>query len=303
MDTTKWPSPETVEQALRLWGLTEKDIARVLWDVAAQADREFLKEYQSALSRWAEYMNDTQTKVIVTLDGRDTAGKWSNIKRVTEQFNNSMFWVTAFPWIPSQKERDGDNWFQRYEEYFPKWRMVRFFDRSWYNRAWVEAAMGFCTEQEYNWFMENVSDFERDRIIWKWYEYLKIYLSITKQTQKDRIDIRNATPRNPWKSSEIDAQATEKWWYYSLAKQRILEQTDSDHAPWIILDSNKKFRSAVEIIKAMIRTNDEVRSAVESELSTDLSPDLEVRRTASQELEIMRERWEIDKKSGFKFAT
>lgn len=300
-----------MEQASLPWALSEilwsnsqlrpEDIKNILRYVQEGEERDVLKKYQGALSLWAEHTQDTKQKIILTLDGRDTAGKWSNIKRVTEQLNIGRYGTKAFPWIPSAEEKLWDNWFKRYEKFFPEDGKMRFFDRSWYNRAGVEAAMGFCTQAEYDWFMENVNRFEKERIIDLWYDYLKIYLSITKNTQKKRLKIREK-PRKAWKSSPIDAVAQEKWSYYTLAKKKTLELTDSAHAPWIVLDSNEKQLSAIEIIKAVVGTTHEVRKMVENDLSIDLSPNTDIRRTAQQELELMQQRWEIPtKKTDFKF--
>ena len=99
--------------------------------------------------------------------------------------------------------------------------------------------------------MTHVNGFEKEEIVDKGFDFLKIHLSITKDTQKERLNRRKHV-RKRWKSSPIDAQAQEKWGFYTLAKQKMLELTDSAHAPWIVLDSNEKFLSAVEIIKAMV---------------------------------------------------
>jgi polyphosphate kinase 2 (PPK2 family) len=147
--------------------------------------------------------------------------------------------------------------------------------------------MGFCTQEEYDWFMQHVNTFEKERIINTGYDFLKIYLSIGKDIQKNRLKARENV-RKRWKSSPVDAQAQEKWGQYTLAKWQILEHTDTEHAPWIILDSTQRFLSAVEIIKAMIGTREEVRSLIEKDLSIDLSPNTEIRRNGTQELERMR---------------
>lgn len=57
---------------------------------------DFLRDYQSALSLWAEHTTDTKQRIIVTLDGRDTAGKGSNIKRVTEYLDIKRYDEVAF---------------------------------------------------------------------------------------------------------------------------------------------------------------------------------------------------------------
>lgn len=261
----------------------------------------YLNEYRWALSKWAEYTNDTKHKVIVTLDGRDTAGKGSNIRRVTEYFDFKRFNIKAYP-IPTDEEKKWYNWYNRYSKDFPQpWKVV-LFDRSWYNRAWVEAAMWFCTEAEYNWFMEHVNQFEKDQIIDMWISFAKIYLSITKNTQVERLKWRETNMKSR-KSSIIDSKAQEKWNYYTLAKVKILEMTDSKHAPWTVIDSNEKLLSSVEIIKLIIKSVAEVANIVEKELSIDLSPNKAIVRTAKEELLRMKKEWILKSmKKEFHFA-
>lgn len=259
-----------------------------------------LNEYRWALSLWAEHTNDTKQKVIVTLDGRDTAWKWSNIKRVTEYFDLKRHNVYAY-WIPSSEERIDYNWFKRYRDNFPKEWQVSFFDRSWYNRVWVEAAMWFCTQEEYEWFMQNVANFEKEQIIDAWIKFIKVYLTITQESQKQRLKNRESA-RKRWKSSPIDKVAQEKWNYYTRAKVKMLELTNSESTPWTILDSNERWLSAIEIIKAIINTTSEVASLVEKDLWIDLSPNRNVRRTTQEELKRMEETWILEKmKSEFHF--
>lgn len=269
-------------------------VGKILSLIEKHEQDTLLREYQGALSLWAEHIQDTKNRIIVTLDGRDTAWKGSNIKRITEQLNPTRFNISAFG-IPTPEEKDWDNWFKRYENFFPEEWKIRFFDRSWYNRSWVEAAMSFCTKEEYEWFIKNVSQFEKEKIIDAGYLFHKIYLSIRKDTQKLRLKKRN-TERKRWKSSIIDKAAQEKWWYYTLAKQKTLELTDTEHAPWTIIDSNEKYLSAVEIIKMIISKTEEICKYVEKDLSIDLRPNKHIRRTATEELSRMEKAWEIPTK-------
>ena len=269
-------------------------------------DMDFLNGYRWALSLYAERVSDLvasweEHRVIVSLDGRDTAGKWSNIKRIWEYFETTQ-WDDITKGIPTAEEKQWTNWFKRYANDFPKnWETI-FYDRSWYNRAFVEPAMWFCTQEEYEWFMENVNDFEKNQIINEWIHFIKVYLSIWKETQKERLHKRKWVMRSR-KSSKIDELAQEKWNYYTRAKLKVLELTDSEHAPWTIIDSTEKFLSASEIIKKIILTSQEVAQIVESTLSIDLSPNTNVVRNWKQELARMKKVWDIGKAKGeFKFA-
>lgn len=50
--------------------------------------------------------------------------------------------------------------------------------------------MGFCSEEEYEWFLTNVNKFEKEHIIDEGYDFLKIWLSIGKDVQKRRLEER-----------------------------------------------------------------------------------------------------------------
>jgi len=250
-----------------------------------------LNVYRDWLALWEEATRDTKDRVIITLDWRDTAWKWSNIKRVAYDLPNARYTVKAFP-KPTTIDKFEHNHFRKFMPHFP-WESgwITFFDRSWYNRAWVEAAMWFCTQEEYDWFMDNVAHFEKSQIIDQWINFIKVYLSITKWTQKERLDLRKQRIRKRNKISPIDQQAQEKWNYYTLAKAKMLELTDSKDAPWTVVDSNEKWLSAIEIIKAIINTNTEVSNIVWKKV--DLAPDKWVVRTAKQELARMKKLWEL----------
>lgn len=289
-----------IEEFLVKKGFNKNFVVTLMRYIREWRERDFLRTYQEWLSLWAEHLQDTKQKVIVTLDGRDTAGKWSNIRRLTEQLNTRKSDIVAFPWIPKPNERSKGDWLHRYENEFPEEWRITFFDRSWYNRAIVEPVMGFCNEEEYEWFLTNVNKFEKEHIIDEGYDFLKIWLSIGKDVQKRRLEEREWILKK-WKSSSVDQQAQAKWKLYTKAKEQVLLRTDTEIAPWIILDSTQRYLSAVEIIKAIISTREDVRKIAERTLSIDLTPNSKIRRTWAQELEKMREEWQIPVDKEFPF--
>ncbi len=279
-----------------------KDLKRYLYDWITEDE---LNIYRDALAYavWVVAVReDIKERVIVSVDWRDAAWKWSNISRVTKDLDIKKYWVKAFD-IPTAKERFEDNWFKRYMAFFPeKWK-IRFFDRSWYNRAWVEPAMWFCTEEEYKYFMENVIPFELKEIYEKEIKHLKIYLSVTKQTQKERLKKRERKIRKNWKSSFVDKAAQEKWKEYTLAKYLTLLGTDHKNSSWMVIDSNEKFLSSIEIMKAIIATNDRLLEIVQNDLDLDLSPNPDIVRSAEKELKLMRKNEDVGKAAKKKWLT
>ena len=105
------------------------------------------------LQNWVYKKNK---KVIIVFEGRDAAGKGGAIRRAVQNLNPRKLKIIALP-KPTEIE-EGQWYFQRYVDNFPKKGEIVFFDRSWYNRAIVEPVNDFCTEEEYNKFMHHVNE-------------------------------------------------------------------------------------------------------------------------------------------------
>ena len=119
-----------------------------------------LKPYQVELLKLQRYLEQHDRRMIVLFEGRDAAGKGGTIRRVTRFMNEKHYRVVALG-KPTEEQRT--QWyFQRYVAQFPHGGEMVLFDRSWYNRAMVEAVFGFCTDQEYEQFMKGVVGFEKD---------------------------------------------------------------------------------------------------------------------------------------------
>jgi polyphosphate kinase 2 len=202
------------------------------------------KQYQSEkyllqieLLKLQEWVIKNNKKVAIVFEGRDAAGKGSTIKRFIEYLNPRGFKIVALG-VPTEEEKN--NWLERYEKHLPKEGEIVFFDRSWYNRAVVEPAMGYCTEEQYNDFMDNVLDWEENLIFKKDLILIKFWFSITKEKQLKRFEIRQKSPLKYWKFSPNDAKVVDKWDIISKYKKQMFLNTSSKASPWVIINSNDK---------------------------------------------------------------
>src|SRR5215468_8755591 len=93
-------------------------------------------------------------KICIVFEGRDGAGKGGTIKAITERVSPRVFRVVALP-SPTDREKS-QMYVQRYIRHFPAAGEIVIFDRSWYNRAGVERVMGFCTDEQVQWFLKVV---------------------------------------------------------------------------------------------------------------------------------------------------
>ena len=148
-----------------------------------------------------------------------------------------------------------NKFFQKYIEHFPTGGQTVLFDRSWYNRAMVEPVFGFCTDHQYEIFMEDVVNFERD-LVRQDIILVKLYFSVSKEEQQKRFESRRTNPLKQWKLSEVDLQAQDLWDEFSEKKYEMLKRTHSKSAPWNIVRSDDKHRARMEAIKIVLNSVD-----------------------------------------------
>ena len=195
------------------------------------------------LQYWGQ---DTGMRHIIVFEGRDAAGKGGTIKRFTEHLNPRAARVVALA-TPTERER-GQWYFQRYVRHFPTRGEMVLFDRSWYNRAGVERVMGFCTDEEYQAFMQQAPELER-AIVDTGIHLTKFWFSGTQREQRTRFAIRQIDPVRRWKLSPMDLESLGRWSDYSAAKEEMFARTDTDHAPWITVRSNDKKRARLNAMR------------------------------------------------------
>lgn len=208
-----------------------------------------LRDLQIELLKLQRWVKATEQKIVIVFEGIDAAGKGGTIKRFTDYLNPRGARIVALN-KPSDTERT--QWyFQRYVEHLPSGGEIVLFDRSWYNRAGVEHVMNFCTPTEYQEFMYQAPLFEsmlvRSNII-----LVKFWFDVSQDVQKERFEARRADPLKRWKLSAIDEVAINLWDQYQQAKSLMLQQTNTEFAPWTIVRSDDKRRARINSIKHLL---------------------------------------------------
>jgi polyphosphate kinase len=204
-----------------------------------------LKKLHAELVKLQLWVQHKGLRIVVVFEGRDTAGKGGVIKAITERVSPRVFRIVALP-APTEREKS-QLYIQRYLTHFPAAGEVILFDRSWYNRAGVERVMGFCSEKETERFLQLCPVWERG-IVNSGIMLIKYWLEVTQEEQERRFESRIHDPRKTWKLSPMDVQAASRWYDYSRARDDMLLATDTQFAPWHILDSNDQRRGRLNCI-------------------------------------------------------
>lgn len=193
----------------------------------------------------------TGERILLVFEGRDAAGKGGTIGTFRTYQKARHARIVALS-APTETER-GQWYFQRHIEHFPTTGGMVLFDRSWYNRGGVEPVMGFCSEEETAHFLTQVPSVEQ-AIVDDGIHLFKFWLNIGQEMQIKRFHDRRHNPLKQWKLSPIDLKALRLWDAYTDARDRMLQATHSDIAPWTIIRSNDKRRARLNALRTVLLT-------------------------------------------------
>ena len=210
---------------------------------------EELKPYQAELIKLQQHIEQAGKKMIILFDGRDASGKGGTIRRLTRYMNEKRYRIEV-PGKPSQRQQS-ELHMKRYIERFPAVGEIVLFDRSWYNRAGVERVMGFCTEEEHQYFLHACPQFER-MLIQSGTILIKYWFSVSDEEQERRFQGRIDNPTKQWKLSPMDLESRNRWLEYSRAKDEMFAHTDVKHAPWYVVEADSKKRARLNCIHHLL---------------------------------------------------
>ena len=180
-------------------------------------------------------------RVAVILEGRDTAGKTGTIRELTHYLPTSKYSISL---SSKPSAWDMKHWLKSWKKKLPSDNQIVFFDRSWYSRAMVQQLNGWCTDKQYNKFMNEVCKWENKQNI----TFIKLWLSISEEEQAMRIGERQSSPLTKWKFSPNDAVALSKYDQMTILKERVFTTLGE----WHSIDYNNKKAGRLALITKIV---------------------------------------------------
>ena len=233
-----------------------------------------------AMAHWAKV---TGQRILIVIEGRDTAGKGGVIDAIHEHINPRDCHIVAFGRPP--RVLGTQAYLKRYATRLPAPGEIMLFDRSWYNRAGVERVMGFCTEKQATDFLAAVPAFEKalvdDGIL-----LFKYWLCCDQKEQESRFAERLADPLKQWKLSPIDLAARQHYDDYTKAREAMLKATHTPCAPWTLVDFNEQKRGRLTLIRNLLDRMPDMRIEVDLPIFPELkNPPLKERYATIEPIE------------------
>ncbi len=176
-------------------------------------------------------------KVLLVLQGMDTSGKDGTITALFNRINPMGLRAVGFK-APSAAELAHD-FLWRIHPHVPVAGEIAIFNRSHYEDVLITVVQGMIDDKECKRRYQHILDFERmlaetGTII------VKVFLHISKEEQRQRLQERLDDPDKQWKFDPNDLVQRKKWDEYQLAYERAISATDTDHAPWYVIPADSK---------------------------------------------------------------
>ena len=217
-----------------------------------------LEKYQGQLYRLVQRAREQNRSTILVFEGADAAGKGGAIRRLTAALEARDFQV--IPIAAPTDEEHAQPYLWRFWRHLPRAGRVTIFDRSWYGRVLVERIEGFACRDEWQRAYSEINDFER-QLVEHGIVLAKFWIHIDKDEQFQRFKDRQVTPYKRWKMTDEDWRNREKWDHYEAAVDDMVARTDTDCAPWTLVEGNDKRFARVKVIRALCERLQQVLDA------------------------------------------
>jgi polyphosphate kinase 2 (PPK2 family) len=190
----------------------------------------------------------------VVLEGWDASGKGGAIKRLVAKLDPRHVRVKQYS-APTLDELRHP-WLWRFWPALPGWGGMAILDRSWYGRVLVERVEGFATKDEWRRGYDEINAFERT-IAEEGTVLVKLWLHLSDEEQLKRFEARQDDPLKAYKLTDEDWRNRGKRDAYCDAIEEMLERTDTEWAPWHLVEGDSKRFARVKVVETVIAAAEE----------------------------------------------
>ncbi len=128
------------------------------------------------------------------------------------------------------------------------------FDRSHYEDVLAVRVLELVPEER--WWrrrFDHINAFEQ-MLVDEGTTIVKVFLHISKEEQKERLQARLDDPEKQWKFRLGDLDARAQWDDYQAAFAEAVERTSTAHAPWHVIPADKKWYRDWAVASILVAT-------------------------------------------------
>ena len=190
-------------------------------------------------------------KVLLVLQGMDTGGKDGTVKAIFNNINPMGIRAVAFK-SPTAIELAHD-YLWRVHQHVPVFGEIAIFNRSHYEDVLITRVQGWIDADECQRRYGHIRDFER-MLADTGTTVVKVFLHISKDEQRARLQERLDDPDKQWKFDPNDVAQRKLWDDYRKAYEKALHETDCEAAPWYVVPADSKTQRNLAVASLLLET-------------------------------------------------
>ncbi|MEI6420633.1 MAG: phosphate--AMP phosphotransferase [Lentisphaerota bacterium] len=211
------------------------------------------KEYQNTMAKLENKIGELQRKivnskipVIIVFEGWGAAGKGTLINKLMMSFDPRGY--NVYPIKNQSEEEQMRPFLWRFWTKTPEKGRIAIFDRSWYRRLSVERVDRETCKKDWKRAHHEINSFEK-QLVDDGCLIIKFFLHISKKEQKIRFKELLSNPATKWRVTKDDLRHHRQYGKYFRVFNEMIEGTDTDYAPWTLLESKDHKAAALKIFK------------------------------------------------------
>lgn len=186
--------------------------------------------------------------VMIVFEGFGAAGKGTQINRLIQALDPRGF--TVYSTDAETKDEKMHPFLWRFWTNTPEKGRIAVFDRSWYRKLLVDRYEKKTSKKEIPIILEEISSFEK-QLTDGGTLVMKFFLDISEREQKKRFHKLMEKKATSWRVSDKDLDRNKHFQDYLEMADEMLTKTDSDYAPWTIVEAEDDRYATVKILSTV----------------------------------------------------
>lgn len=220
--------------------------------------RKILKETRGKLAQQQQIIKEKKLPVLVLVEGWGASGKGTLISYLIRDLDPRFFNVIPTS-IPSKEEKRKP-FFWRYMNNIPEAGKFVFMDAGWMEETVCDMVDGKLKVKAFRRRVESIHVFER-QLVDNGYLVLKIFVDVSKEEQKLRIQGLLDNSDTKWRVSKRDLKQLEDRKSYEKAYSEYIAATNTETAPWHVIDSGEKGLVELQVCHLLVEGIDKMIKA------------------------------------------
>ncbi len=219
-------------------------VDKATWEAEVPALRERLLAVQKRIPA-------ADLSVLTIVSGAEGAGKGETVNLLLEWMDARGIRTHAF-WTPSDEERERPPLW-RYWRVLPARGQMGIFFGSWYTQPIVERVFGRIDRREFETALERIVELE-NMLSSEGMLLVKLWLHLSKKTQKRRFQRLTDDPRNAWRVSQLDRKFFKHYDRFRQVSEQALERTNTSAAPWKVIEAEDERHRGLAVGRHLLQT-------------------------------------------------